>query len=151
MVRIGATLDTSQHDSLECNVYCRDLLPSWFVSHSSPWGMVLATSQDIANQPFPIVEAVSVRGRALLRGTVQIFWKAGLQEGPACTNPVAVATVNELVRATRKATLGGILASRKPRNEPWYIKNSEKPFRLEYLDMLSCCEWTDGWMLHTLG
>jgi hypothetical protein len=50
--------------------------------------------------------------------------KASLYQRPACPYPMAVAAIHELIRATRKPTLWGVLTSRKPRDEPGHIEDS---------------------------
>lgn len=52
--------------------------------------------------------------------------EGGLDQRPAPADPVAVASIHKLVSATRKPTLGGILARRQPRDESWNIKVSEQ-------------------------
>lgn len=84
-----------------------------FISHAATLRQILTAAEDVTDQPVSAVEAV-VRGRervACIFGRRPLRpLQAGLDQGPASTDPVAVATVHELVRAARKAALGSVLS-----------------------------------------
>lgn len=57
-------------------------------------------------------------GRRLPSGPVE----GGLDQGPATSDPVAVATVDKLVGTTRETALGGVLTGGQPRDKQWNVE-----------------------------
>lgn len=91
----------------------RQYLLARFVSQAASSGEILTATIDVADQPITAKEAVvCLRERVVcmlapwpLRSS-----NAGLNKGPASSDPVTVATVNQLVCAARKATFRCILS-----------------------------------------
>jgi len=98
-------------------------VPAGLVAQAAPLGLVLAAAQDVPQKPLATEEGSLARRRlgtgGLGRGGAL---QAGFDQRPAAADPVAVAAVDELVGATGEAALGGVLARRKPRDEPWNIE-----------------------------
>lgn len=91
---------------------------AWLVSHAATLGQVLTTAQNVPYQPISAEQAV-IRGRrerVVCRSGGRPAWafQAGLDQRPASTDPVAIATIDEFVRPTGKATLWSVLARREP-------------------------------------
>jgi len=100
-------------------------LPAWLVPQAATPGLILAAAKDVADESFPAEERLRRRrGQLVCLRRSRRSLAAGVDQRPAAANPVAVATVDELVRTPREATLGGILTRRKPRDEPWNVEVS---------------------------
>lgn len=95
-----------------------------FVPHATPSGLILTTREDVADQAVPAEEAVhGVRERVVsMVGRRPWPVEGGLDQGPATSDPVTVAAINEFVGATRETALWGMLAGRQPRDKQWNIK-----------------------------
>lgn len=93
------------------------------IPHASPFAEVLTATHDVPNQAIPAEETAvcCLRGRRLGREPLLRAAEAGLNKGPASADPMAVAAVNELVSAARKAALRRVLTRRQPRDQPWQV------------------------------
>lgn len=103
----------------------RHHLLAWLVSHAAALRHVLATTEDVPDQPVSTEKALVCLHGQVICGLGR--WplrppQTGLDQGPAPAYPVAVAAVDELVGATGKATLGCVLAGREPRDKSRDIK-----------------------------
>lgn len=116
-------------------------LPSWLVPHAASGGVILPACQYVAYETLTVNKAVRSLGgggttttpyTTTTAASFILVWcmlppiilpKASLDQRPACPYPMAVAAVDELIRATREPTLRGVLTSREPRDEPGYIEN----------------------------
>lgn len=100
---------------------------------------VLAAAQDIPRQALATVQAGLPGG---LLGDLGVRparpAQAGLDEGPAPADPVAVAAVDELVGAAREAALGGVLARRQPRDEAGDVDVSASPVSTTSTNTMIC-------------
>lgn len=131
-------------------------LPARLIPQPSPLTSILATAHDIPDQPFATVQAAYGRHWRERNGSSLCFifsirrkleqlhaWpvQARLYQRPTPPDPVAVATVDELVGASREATLGCVLPSREPRNKTRDIEVSKLegvsvPFKLVRFERL---------------
>lgn len=116
-------------------------LLAWLVPHAPACRVILPTGHDVPDQALAVVKTQKLRGGLLLGpgslGRLRCAYsfssslsacsspQAGLDQRPACTHPVAVAAVNELVRATREPAFRSVLARREPRDKPWHIEHSD--------------------------
>lgn len=78
-------------------------------------GQILTAAVNVANQSISIGDAIVRLLSRVTCGLITLILgacKAGLDKGPASTDPVAVATVDQFVRPARKATLWCILPRR---------------------------------------
>lgn len=82
------------------------------VSHATPLGLVLAAAKYVSDEALP-AEKTSRGWSQLVLGKVAGegagHSKACLDQWPTSPDPVAVAAVDELVRATGEAALWGVL------------------------------------------
>jgi hypothetical protein len=94
-----------------------------FVSQATPFGLILTAREDVADQTVSAEEAARlrrVRERVVLvagRGAPSGSFEGGLDQGPAASDPVTVATIDELVGTTREAAFGGVLSRGQPRDK----------------------------------
>jgi hypothetical protein len=106
-----------------------DSLRAWFVPEPAALGRVLAAAEDVTDHTFSAEQAMiaclfhrRIIVYVLSFGSLLRAAQAGLDQGPASTDPVAVASVNKFIRATREAAFWGVLSGRDPRDESWNIE-----------------------------
>lgn len=74
---------------------------------------ILTAAVNVTNQSVAVRDAIVRLLSRVACGLIALILgacKAGLDKGPASTDPVAVATVDQFVRPARKATLWRILS-----------------------------------------
>ena len=98
------------------------------IPQAAPLRLLLAASHDVPDQPLPAVEALPRDGRRA--GPVAPARprpaQGRLDQRPAPAHPVAVAPVDELVRAPGEAALRGVLPRGEPRDEPRDVEVSAR-------------------------
>ena len=116
-------------------------LLAWLVPHAPACRVILPAGHDVPDQALAVVKTQKLRGGLVLgpgslgrlRCTSSSPFspssacpsQAGLDQRPACTHPVAVAAINDLVRATREPAFRCVLARGEPRDKPWHIEHSD--------------------------
>lgn len=90
----------------------RPCLLARFISQAASPGEILTAAKNVTNQPVTAEEAVVCLRERVVCMLVLLPLRssqAGLDKGPASSDPVTVATVDQLVCAARKATFRCIL------------------------------------------
>lgn len=98
-----------------------DLL-SRLISETAPFGLILAAAEDVPDEALPTEEGLRSGGQAGAGRAVGEGSEGCLDQREAPTNPVAIAPVDKLVRATGEAALWGVLAGGEPVDQAWYVE-----------------------------
>lgn len=104
-------------------------LLAWLVPHATPFRLVLRATENVTDKAFATVKIMDIDVRVLSFVDVEHETRrpreAGLNQRPAAADPMAVATVHELVCTATIPALRSILSRREPRNKSWDVEKAK--------------------------